>query len=108
MNLKKNISQRMNKRKVIKKITTDYKNEIVDCPSEKLKLQEILEEIEDNPCLSNKKKRGLKKKILSTLDLPEYILQKLENDKDQETKYWAHDTRDMNERAEEAEEPKIT
>ncbi len=108
MNLKKNISQRMNKRKVTKKIVADCKNKIVDCPSEKLKLEEILEEIEDNPCLSDKKKLGLKKKILSKLDLPEDILKKLENDKDQETKYWARDTRDMNERAKESEESKIT
>ena len=88
----------MNKRKAIKKRVTDCKNRIADCSSKELELQEILEEIEDDPCLSNKKKRGLKIKILSKLDLPEYILQKLENDKDQETKYWAHDTHDMNER----------
>lgn len=110
MSFKKNISQKLDRKKLTRRRVNDCKKKIGGCSPEEL--QEVLEEVERDPYLSDKKKRNLKVKILNRSlkksDLPEYLLQRLENDRDPETKFWARDTRNTNEKQKQSEEIKLT
>lgn len=67
-------------------------------------LPQILNKIESDPNLTDKKKGSLRIRIAKRPDIPENVLKKLEKDENGEVKFWARDTK---QRRIETEGPKL-